>query len=247
MGTQILRSKVVRMVSPRNPVALKETQKFFLRDMMSLGVMTTKEVRLSFQKAHEICEPENDVDISKLARFVLEIDRLLVTFGFSIKKAISDVNNSQYYMLINIDKTPFIQKLSSYSPGQKEFFHTLIDEILQKEDGLYTISMTSALNLTSKVQTKFTKIDANTFLDTLIDEKWIENVAGQIYIGPRTILEFMEYILKQLKNDIQPCPSCKILSIYGHKCAKCNSCYHRKCFDVLKAKNTIVICQKCSE
>ena len=40
--------------------SLTETQKFFLRDVMSLGVMSTKEVKVSYQRAHEKCEPESN-------------------------------------------------------------------------------------------------------------------------------------------------------------------------------------------
>ena len=88
----------------------------------------------------------------------------------------SEVSNGQFFILINNDKSDFIKCLSTYSAAQKEFFHLLIEEIVNNPDESLTLSMTKALNLTPKVSVKFTKMEANNFIDVLLDEKWIENV-----------------------------------------------------------------------
>ncbi|MES1903196.1 MAG: Non-structural maintenance of chromosomes element 1, partial [Paramarteilia canceri] len=201
-------------------------------------------------------------DISQLAKFVIEIDRRINCFGLSIRKVVSELDNSQYYVLINIEsQSPggILFSCGEFTEPEKEFFNLLISEIINGCNDQFQLPMMDALNLTSEMKLKLTKNDANNAIEQLIQDKWLYENDGSIYIGPRTSAEFGDQIANKISTTtLKVCKVCKNLSLFvvfsffnsqGRKCDSCNIRYHVKCFETLKAVKSdklVKVCLGCS-
>ncbi|MEN2500329.1 MAG: Non-structural maintenance of chromosomes element 1 [Marteilia pararefringens] len=166
--------------------SLNLAQQLFLRDLFCFEVLSTKQVKRSYQQAVCLAHAANnspsdppmqpsDVCMENLSKFVIEIDKNLRNFGFAIRKAVGELTNSQFYILINTDMNEKTNKILSYSEAQLEYFHMLLAHLIKPDTG-YTIPLIDALNLTINSGLKFNKNEMDQFITTLSANKWLEIV-----------------------------------------------------------------------
>ena len=100
----------------------------------------------------------------------------MAKFGFSVKKVVSEHDNNQFYALINLDDDSTTKNLKCYSDSETEFFFLILQKFLIDPANNFSISYTDALNITHQMSHSFSKMEANYFIDVLIEERWLENV-----------------------------------------------------------------------
>eukprot|EP01025_Chloroclados_australasicus_P040992 TRINITY_DN43186_c0_g1_i1.p1 TRINITY_DN43186_c0_g1~~TRINITY_DN43186_c0_g1_i1.p1 ORF type:complete len:224 (-),score=15.66 TRINITY_DN43186_c0_g1_i1:367-990(-) len=130
-------------------------------------------------------------------------------------KTFKDFRDGQRYVgLVNTVEDQASKEASMYSFHQLQFFYLLLERIAKAEDsenGVCCVSSNMALNMDMRGATQMSQMtqlsqeaisnsrlnigEKESTLTRLIEEKWISQDEGKLYIGPRTFLELKNYLL----------------------------------------------------
>lgn len=207
-------------------MALRDSHRLFLQSFMSHGILASKDVRKLYEQA---CERFNETsDISRLAEFVNTINTKIRPLHLQIKKAINEVTAAQYYGLVNTAESDITRLSSTYSVNELEFFKKITEAIVDADEGV--VSSIDALNLTSQLDKKMLKKDAEELLSQFERDNWLEiSRKGEIALSTRAILELDQYIQDQYPNLAVKCNLCHRLCLQGETCKRCDVKLHFNC------------------
>ncbi|XP_076086288.1 non-structural maintenance of chromosomes element 1 homolog isoform X2 [Mytilus galloprovincialis] len=189
-------------------MSMKDSHKLFLQSFMSRGLLDAKEVRQLYRtcclKFNEKYAEKEEDQKAHLLEFVRTINRNIQPFHMEIKKGVSEEEGKSFYCLI--------------------------ESIIDSDNG--EIGSTSAINSVDKlekVNKKLSKQDAQTLLERLEAQKWIEISRGRVSLATRALLELEQYILEVYSNITDKCNVCKRLCVKGQSCDSCNTKLHFHC------------------
>ncbi|KAK2176673.1 hypothetical protein NP493_647g00000 [Ridgeia piscesae] len=207
-------------------MALRDSHRLFLQSFMSRGILPSKEVRQLYQQA---CERFGEAsDLGRLAEFVNRINIKISPLHLQIKKGINEVTAAQYYGLVNTAESDITRLSSTYTVNELEFYKKIIESIVDSDDGV--MSSTDALNLTSQLEKKMLKKDAEDLISKFERDNWLElNPKGEIALSTRAILELDQYIQNQYPNLAVKCNMCHRLCLQGETCSRCDVKLHFSC------------------
>lgn len=207
-------------------MALRDSHRLFLQSFMSHGILITKDVRqLYVQACEQFGEPS---DLRRLAEFVNTINSKISPLHLQIKKGINEVTTAQYYGLVNTAESDITRLSSTYIVNELELYKKIIESIVDSDNGL--LSSTDALNLTSQLEKKMLKKDAEDLISKFERDNWLEiNVNGEIALSTRAILELDQYIQAQYPNLAVKCNMCHRLCLQGETCKRCDVKLHFSC------------------
>lgn len=204
---------------------MQNEHRLFLQTFMYHGIMKGKEVKDSHKRAVE--HFEGTYNESDLVHFVKTVNDNIRPFHLEIKKAMDEVTGSHFYILVNKAETSITRQSSDFSVNQLELFKKLISAVVESVDGL--ISSTDALNLSGQLEgVKMSKKDAAKLFESLKQKKWINEVDGSYYLGPRSVTELEAYILDEYEAATK-CHLCQKLCLHGQNCDQCDVRLHNFC------------------
>ncbi|XP_076086276.1 non-structural maintenance of chromosomes element 1 homolog isoform X1 [Mytilus galloprovincialis] len=215
-------------------MSMKDSHKLFLQSFMSRGLLDAKEVRQLYRtcclKFNEKYAEKEEDQKAHLLEFVRTINRNIQPFHMEIKKGVSEEEGKSFYCLVCTSDTSITKLASDYTQPEMEFFKRLIESIIDSDNG--EIGSTSAINSVDKlekVNKKLSKQDAQTLLERLEAQKWIEISRGRVSLATRALLELEQYILEVYSNITDKCNVCKRLCVKGQSCDSCNTKLHFHC------------------
>lgn len=117
-----------------------------------------------------------------------------------------EVTGNKYCCLVNTGNDDISRLPVQFTTLDYELFQIIINEIILTDTrfltGIYS------LNLVSKCKTAVSKDDMQKKINNYCDAGYLVKNDGNIYLGPRTILEYDDYFKKEFSERIVTCPLC---------------------------------------
>lgn len=205
-----------------------DAHRYFLQSIMQRGVVNDQECKVLLEKSCEMAG--EDAEEHKIHSFMTLINKQIQPFHLEVRKGIDEDDGSDVYALISITDHD-INHLAVggyFSKAEIEIFHRIVDHVIASDEG--TVSSTDVLNLTEDLpQKNISKSDVEVLLIKLMNQQWIGEKDGIIFLSPRTILELEPYLKSQFPDVIDYCSICKNMVLRGHRCSSCNCRIHNYC------------------
>ncbi|KAK4310352.1 hypothetical protein Pmani_018072 [Petrolisthes manimaculis] len=203
-----------------------DAHRLFLQIITKNRILYGPEVKTTYE---DCCQKYN-VAGNNLQEFVVTINRELVPIQMTIRKSIQehDSGDVQCFVLVNLLTTKATRGLSTYSPPELTLFRRIIEEVLNSEGG--EIRAIEAINLVSDIPNSRLRIrDAEETLEKLVQDKWLIKGQHTVSLSALATSELQKYLEELYSDDVHTCYFCKILTIKGYKCSKCQVAVHRMC------------------
>lgn len=134
----------------------------------------------------EICSP------MQFKTLVAEINREISTHSFKLVFKICEVTDQEVIVWINIKNDHISTLQGTFTVLELQYFHVILQEILNSDE--HRITSIVCLNLTSTLTGALTRSHGQKLLDKWINIGYYIKKGGDIYLGPRLIIEFNAYL-----------------------------------------------------
>ncbi|XP_014666771.1 PREDICTED: non-structural maintenance of chromosomes element 1 homolog [Priapulus caudatus] len=184
---------------------MNDTHRMFLQALMTRRIMQGKEVKKIYNYCHEACDVLTED--ANLSQFVVAINSNIRLYNMEIKKGVNEVSGAQYYALVNLSDSPVTRLAADFTPLELELFKKMMDMIVYSDNGI--ISSIDAINLTSVLDKKMSKDAAESVVQRLAIDKWINVERGDVSLAVRGILELDQYLRETYGELLLTCNMCK--------------------------------------
>jgi len=211
---------------------------------MSKGILNAKETKELYNESCKRLNVEPDFR-NHITMLITTINANVEPFNLMIKKAICETTGTDWYGLISTADTSVMRFSQIYSLAELELYKKLIQAVVTSDAG--QVSTTEALNLAREItgDNKLTQMEAQDFVETLEEDRWIDVREGIIILATRSLLEMEHYIFNQFPDDAIKCEICSRICIKGQMCTECEEVkIHRKCAIKLFSKQPEARCPK---
>lgn len=204
---------------------MRESQRLFLRSLMSKQFLSEKETRNMYRKACNAFgddgAPENFVN------FVEAVNKNLRSLDMEIRQGISEDSGAVHYGLVNTAEDEHSKMATDFSPNEITFFKKVMDAIVTSTDG--TVSSLEAMNIGPDLEKRINITRAEELLRRLVKDQWMSESTGSYSLGPRAMLELHPYLKRVYEDDIVDCMMCHTIAIKGQCCTQCDGKIHKRC------------------
>lgn len=136
----------------------------------------------------------------QLKHLVVEINREIKKHSFKLVYDICEVTNQEVIVWINTKNDEISTLQLSFSQLELEYFHAILQEILNSDDHRITFIVT--LNITSSLTGNLSRSNGQKVLEKWVKVGYFVNKEGYIYFGPKLILEFNAYLKSHCPDSI---------------------------------------------
>lgn len=175
---------------------------------------------------------------------ISEVNAKLKPLNMLIKNSICEVTGKKYWIHGSIVYDGSEGFTSIYSPAEIEYLREIFHEILGSEN-VYIPSI-QCLNLSSTLQHKLSRPQAQELLSSIISQKWLHLQDGNFYIGPRSIGELLPYFKTMYEGDFEKCLLCRQVIFYGENCNSCHRRIHIYCLAKYVSTVNTMNCPNCN-
>ncbi|CAH3015839.1 unnamed protein product [Porites evermanni] len=152
---------------------MRESQRLFLRSLMSKQFLSEKETRNIYRKACNAFgddgAPENFVN------FVEAVNKNLRSLDMEIRQGISEDSGAVHYGLVNTAEDEHSKMATDFSPNEITFFKKVMDAIVTSTDG--TVSSLDAMNIGADLDKRINITRAEELLRRLVKDQWMSEVS----------------------------------------------------------------------
>jgi len=233
-----------------------DTHRFFVQELMSVGILDSFQVKELYNDAQKICNVE--FGDRGLGVFIKTIKNKLMPTGMDVKKWLDEdtwkkgKGKSTFYVLIctterSSHEFPLVTKNAMHAFKEKdiEYIKLLMNRILMSENK--EISRQDALNVTLQMggSVKLSMSEAEASIEAFRAKMWLKFCPDEDYIRltARFLAEMQSYMLN-LRNaaeeagdedhpghGVNTCkaPGCNHLVVRSRLCHKCNQHFHLYC------------------
>lgn len=143
-----------------------------------------------------------------LKMLIIVVNREISKQNFKIVYSQCEVTQRKLFVWINT-KNDKISKLQlTYSAVELEYFHVLMQMILDSDN--YSLTYVRAINVTSTLTVAYTRDSGESVLNQWISGGYFVKSGDSIYFGARLILEFTLYLKSCRPNSV--CQLCSELA-----------------------------------
>ncbi|KAL9980855.1 hypothetical protein ACROYT_G009494 [Oculina patagonica] len=204
---------------------MRDSQRLFLRSLMSKQFLSENETKTLYQKACGVYgdeSPPEDFDT-----FLETVNKNLRSLFMEIRHGISEEDGSKNYGLVNTAEDEHSKMATDFSPNDIAFFKKAMDLIVASPDG--TVSSLDVLNAASDLEKRMTMTHAEELIARLLKDKWMSESSGSYSLGPRAMLELHPYLKRVYEDEIVDCMMCHEIAIRGQHCTQCDGKLHNHC------------------
>ncbi|KAL1491977.1 hypothetical protein ABEB36_012487 [Hypothenemus hampei] len=182
---------------------------------------------VTLTKALSYCKnlPEPVEDFRGLKIMILEINRKIQKNSFKIVLTTCEVTSQEQVVWLNLKNDDISKFQIAYNPLELEYFHAILQEILNSED--HRLLYVTVLNITSTLTAQFSRDSGQKVLTKWFKGGYYIQSGDFVYLGSRLILEFTSYLKAHMPNQI--CPLCSELAFTGQHCNACGKLLHSHC------------------
>ncbi|XP_032679145.1 non-structural maintenance of chromosomes element 1 homolog [Odontomachus brunneus] len=177
------------------------------------------------------------------AQILSRINTKLQSLNMIIKCINCEVTGQLYWVFASISQETVKFQLE-YSEAELALLNNIYSAIVTSDDG--HVSSTWCLNLCSSLNVKLSKDKAQTFLQDMVEKKWLFCKNGQYYMGVRSIGELSQYFKDSHGDKLHTCTLCKEVLFYGEQCKQCNSMTHIYCLNAYTRGKRNLGCPNCN-
>jgi len=256
------------------PEEYGDCHRFFLQEMMSVGILGTYQVQDLFDRSHKAFDEEK----GELLPFIKAIQAKIRPMGMMIRKWTDEdgwrKNKNTYYVLTcttersNVEFPMLANRaMPDFTPAEIVFMKQMVDEILLSD--LKEISRQAALLIVPRVKAalsgnkQFTMSEAEKSISAFVSRKWLkfDSEKKNIRLTPRFLAEMQTYLHKlrsqaeELEDEdhpgagvkVCPAPGCNQIVIRSFQCDRCKEHFHLYCVADQQGtgKETRGRCPKC--
>jgi Nse1 non-SMC component of SMC5-6 complex len=136
---------------------------------------------------------------------ISQCDQKIVKYNFGL-------TNKDFYIFHSTADTSMSKVQNSFNQADLEFFKVLFLTIVYDKN--VRITPREALNLSSTIVGKITKVRAQKVLENWIEGAYFYQDDHHIYIGPKLLIEFKEQLQSMELNHVKSCSLCTSIAIW---------------------------------
>ncbi|XP_072170277.1 non-structural maintenance of chromosomes element 1 homolog [Diadema setosum] len=218
---------------------LQQEHKLLVQTLLAQGLLTEEEMEGIYTEIKERCNVTNAVP---LAQFKDTINTQLNKVSMEIKHTRDDDTGTPMYALVMLWTDLATDYSHHYQPQQIEYFKKVVNAIVTSERGV--VSSTDLLNLVDECERPMSKTDTQDTLQRLMEDKWLNERDGEIWLSSRTIME-QETYLRETYDCVDECEFCKQIAIKCQICSQCGIKRHSYCAERFTRPQERV-CRRCN-
>lgn len=164
---------------------------------------------------------------AQLKTIIIEINRRISDQSFKIITTNCEITGSKLLLWINTRCDEISRRQLGLSDIEKEYFHSLMLEILASIG--HRVLYPRAINLTSTLNGTLSRVNGEKAFTKWIRDGYFVRSEQFIYLGARLIQEFTTFLRTNTENCI--CELCSELVFNGKTCNRCEKPFHVLCID----------------
>ncbi|CAH1118334.1 unnamed protein product [Phaedon cochleariae] len=215
---------------------MEQKHQYFIQYMIKNGISTV-------ENATTFCEYVSKGEIKNMTHLktlILEINREISQQFYKIVLGNCEVTNNHLVLWLNTKNDKISQLQNIYSALELEYFHSIMQEILNSEE--HRITFIVCINITSTLTDFFSRDKGQKVLNKWLKTGYFVRKSAHIYLGPRMILEFTSYLKTHYPDAV--CNLCSDIVFVGKQCASCQKTFHSYCINkYLSNQNKCPCCQ----
>lgn len=217
---------------------MRDEHKLMIQILMSKGLIGERKLKDIYKTVKERCEVTDNVSLNEFRNV---INTKLKEVSMEIRQKPDEDTGEQMYALVQTMESDLGKLTTDYQPQQLELFKKTVGLIMGTPDG--KASSTDILNLTEGLEKKMTKQEAEEALDKFVEEQWLKQNEGYVWMTCRSIMELERYLRQTYQPD--QCWNCKDIVVKGQVCSQCEIKLHGYCADRL-FKDGRRACRNCN-
>ncbi|XP_035788308.1 non-structural maintenance of chromosomes element 1 homolog [Anopheles albimanus] len=225
-----------------------DVHRMFLQACTNHGTLSKEQAYELLIGIHAQCGDSDTIPKEdEVAEVVAAINNRIYRFDQKIVYTHYDPTEGDFYVFVNLIDSPINRHQNMYTAPELQYFRALLREITLTDD--HQLPLIACLNLTNQSADEGTKPVAKARAEQLLAE-WEQSgyfliLDNQCYFGPRTIVEFENYLNTNFADLVTRCCLCNVTIFYGLRCAKCPQILHRECMK--KYLRRLTNCPACKE
>ncbi|XP_072014514.1 non-structural maintenance of chromosomes element 1 homolog [Amphiura filiformis] len=221
---------------------MTDVHRLIVQTFMSRGILTEKELGDVTKHA---CDYFKEKETSG-ERFIRDINPNIQSVSMEIRTGKEEVSGANVYVLVRTTESELGRLSTDYTPNELELFKKMMGLIIESEGAA---SSTDILNLTNNLQKRMSKAEAETVLKSLVRNKWLTEVQGEVSLSNRSIIEMEHYMQSVYQDEVKSCNICKKIVLRGCSCYQrdCGIRIHFYCARRFFQNQTHVTCPNCKK
>ncbi|KAK0162645.1 hypothetical protein PV327_006407 [Microctonus hyperodae] len=181
--------------------------------------------------------------------YITKANKRLECLGMGIKSANCELTGRKYWLFtstvipdyenINYDTKLFLE----FTRCELKYLSKIFGMIVNSNEGC--ISSINCINLVGEMEEQFTRSQADEFIKKMIQRMWLSQVDGHIYLGVRSIIEFLPLFKAKFRGNLESCSLCKLTVFFGQNCDTCNIKFHTYCLGKVLKMSSSAKCMNC--
>ncbi|ALC38730.1 CG11329 [Drosophila busckii] len=218
-------------------------QKAFLRACINHSCLDLEQIDVILKpmcEHHGVTKPSKDT----LRDFVGDIAATIKELKQSLRFIKHPISGKEYLVFGLTDATPDTHNHPGLTPEECQYFSIILDKLAVQED--FHIAWHEAYSVDFKGSSRPPKKHRMQELVQLwTDMGYFLEAQDQLYLGPRSIVEFEFYLRSNYEDTIKECALCRQLVLWDVKCSDCGRKIHREC--IRKYLRTRSNCPSCNK
>ncbi|TMW46049.1 hypothetical protein DOY81_008864 [Sarcophaga bullata] len=189
----------------------------------------------------------NEPDVNALKGIVAEIDIEVRKYNQTLQFVRHPLNSEEYLVFAMLIPNQACKFQPNYTDTERKFFYKLLETLANNEDygimwhNIYAV----AKQLPPNAQHPLSKERIQDLENLWVSQGYFLPVEDKIYFGPRTMLEYGNYLKSNFSNLMNDCKLCNKIVYWDIKCSECDVKLHRECIRKYLVKKSI--CPNCKK
>ncbi|CAH2040613.1 unnamed protein product, partial [Iphiclides podalirius] len=160
---------------------------------------------------------------------IKDINEKIRPFQQIVKITNDELTTEEVIVFLSLGCDDATKAQNVFSKTELEYFRILIEQIMTTTSR--KITGIQAINLVAKMNTSFTKTDAQNLLDVWCRMHYLAQDETNYALGVRGIHEFESYLRQNMPDTIEECCLCKQIVFRGYNCPACELAVHTQCLN----------------
>ncbi|KAK0090446.1 hypothetical protein PV325_000110 [Microctonus aethiopoides] len=221
---------------------MERTEQIFIQALMHKGVINEQTMRY-------LCTNIFERTDQTIQYYIAKANKRLECLGMGIKSANCELTGKKYWLFtstvipdyenINYDSKLFLE----FTRCELKYLSKIFGMIINSDEGY--ISSINCINLVGEMEEHFTRSQADEFIKKMTQKMWLSQVDGHIYLGVRSIIEFLPLFKTKFRENLESCSLCKLTVFFGQNCETCNIKFHTYCLEKVLKMSSSAKCMNC--
>ncbi|XP_013110455.1 non-structural maintenance of chromosomes element 1 homolog [Stomoxys calcitrans] len=203
-----------------------------------------RELLANLCDAYDVREPES---ATALNSFIAEIDASIRTYDQTLQIIKHPLNGEEYLVFALLIVNQACKFQPQYTDTERNYFYKLLETLVSSDDyGIEWMDIYRVANLIpANVQRPLSKQRIQDLETIWMSQGYFLEKDEKIYLGPRSMLEYGNYLKKNFPEYIKDCILCNKIVYWDVKCSECDVKLHRQCIrKYLTKKSTCPGCKR---